>query len=146
MKASRRNIGLLGIIIALAGAGGCDQGSIVVDRAAGVSGTITNGTPYADARKLLMDAGAKEVSGHIAEGTEPVTDRMFHLADGSPFQLSVEKATDRVKVIKYCDSATVKRRPDMWRWRRLAAYGIENTEQKDAQPKAMQGRRLPATP
>ncbi len=134
MKASRRSIGLLGIIIVLAGAVGCDRNSIVVDRIAGVSGTITNDMPYADARKLLMDARAKELVGWNQEGTGPLSNRRFDLADGSPFELSVEKATERIKTIKYCDAATVKRRPEWWRWRTLTAYHMEDTARKGSQP------------
>jgi hypothetical protein len=136
MRAPRRQIGLLGIIIFLAGAVGCDKNSIVVDRAAGISGTITNDMPYADAKKLLMDARAKERVGWNTEGTGPISNRRFDLADGSPFELSVEKATERIKTIKYCDAATVKRRRDTWRWRTLVVYQMENTEKKDSQPGA----------
>jgi hypothetical protein len=134
MIASRKVIGLLGILIAVAGTVGCDKDSIVVDRSTGVSGTITNNMPYADAKALLLAARAKELVGWNKEGTGPLSNRRFELADGSPFELSVEKTTELIKTIKYCDAATVKRRPEWWRWHTLTLYRMEKSGENASQP------------
>lgn len=132
MHAAVRSIGMLGIIIAVIAAGGCDKNCIVLDRAAGVGGTITNGTLYADAEKILTDAGAKEFDLTTGKRPRPEVDHSFRLANGCQLWLAVDETTGRVQT--------------MWHWkyrdlsplvRELAAYRIENTAKKDppaAQP------------
>jgi hypothetical protein len=127
MKMPKERIGLLGLVIALFAASGCDKASIVVDRAAGVSGTITNGTPYAYARELLTDAGAKEYDFTTLKRPRPEVDHSFRLANGQQLWLSIDKTNDQVRA--------------MWHWqyrdlsplvRKLTAYRIENSESKNA--------------
>ena len=95
-----------------------------------IAGTITTNMPLSDAKKLLTDAGAKEVHMDIIEETETMHTYTFALTDGSVLELSVEKSNERIKTIEHCDALSLRQGKELRRWRKITAYELEK---KDSQ-------------
>ena len=109
----------------------------MVHKAAGVSGTITNGfgelvvtcpKPVPEGHYVLrVEVGDREVSPDAR--TKLGIDRTMEFADGSQLWFSVDKTNEQIKTIRYWKYRDM--RPIC---RKLSAYQIEDTTKKDAQP------------
>jgi hypothetical protein len=101
MKTTARGLGVLAIFIGLLAAGtGCDRQTVMVVRAAGVSGSVTTNMTFAEAKKLVVAAGGVDAPMDPAKPV-PGIDQRIRLRNGGELWFSVNKTNDTITDVRY---------------------------------------------